>query len=410
MQTIVNVQVRDQALQVNAPKLSSGGVNEIKMVFSFCPLWDGFVKTAVFYRDPETVYHVLITGDNTCIVPHEVTDDAGAFYFGVFGTKDDVVRTTEVLALNLLQGPPLEGTTPEEPTPDIYRQLLTELDNVGEQAQAAEAAANAAKTAAATAQSTANAAVAKSWSLADGKSIAANTDLHTITEIGNYYCYTSSTAATLKNCPINSAFTLKIECSTGVGYNSTNQHQYRRAELRPYGVTSGLVYFASANTSDFGATWTWSDWHKVADAADFLPLTGGTITGHVNITPGTNANLLLEDGSRYTIKTTAAGNFGVYEYGSDSAWVRTIVEVDRNGNVTNGLLASKTAVETAQTTAATAQSTADAAMPKAGGTFTGDAVAYSTNRTNGGLRNIEVRATSATGTLQSTNKIIMVRK
>jgi len=49
-------------------------------------------------------------------------------------------------------------------------------------------------------------------------------------------------------------------------------------------------------------------------------------------------------------------------------------------------------------------------MPKSGGTFTGDAVAYSTNRTTSGLRNIEVRTTSATGTLQSTNKIIMVRK
>lgn len=43
-------------------------------------------------------------------------------------------------------------------------------------------------------------------------------------------------------------------------------------------------------------------------------------------------------------------------------------------------------------------------------TFTGNAVAYSTNRTTSGLRNIEVRTTSATGTLQSTNKIIMVRK
>lgn len=58
----------------------------------------------------------------------------------------------------------------------------------------------------------------------------------------------------------------------------------------------------------------------------------------------------------------------------------------------------------------TAQQTAEAAMPKSGGTFTGDAVAYSTNRTTSSLRNIEVRTSSATGTLQSTDKIIMVRK
>ena len=67
-------------------------------------------------------------------------------------------------------------------------------------------------------------------------------------------------------------------------------------------------------------------------------------------------------------------------------------------------------VNRAQTTADNAQTTANNAMPKSGGTFTGNVVAYSTNRTASGLRNIEVRTTSATGTLQSTNKIIMVRK
>lgn len=49
-------------------------------------------------------------------------------------------------------------------------------------------------------------------------------------------------------------------------------------------------------------------------------------------------------------------------------------------------------------------------MPVSGGTFTGDAAAYSENRSTAGLRNIEVRTESATGTLQSTDKIIAVRK
>ena len=92
--------------------------------------------------------------------------------------------------------------------------------------------------------------------------------------------------------------------------------------------------------------------------------------------------------------------------------------------------AAKTAVETAQETAdnhildtsnphgVTAAQvglgnvTNSKQMPIAGGTFTGNAVAYTSNRkTDGGcLRNIEVRTSSATGTLQSTNKIVMVRK
>lgn len=228
----------------------------------------------------------------------------------------------------------LESPT-EESSATSKGYVDTEIGSVREIAQSSQSTADTALSNAATAatsaknaQNTAEAAAAKSWALADGKSIAENTDLHTITNIGNYYCYMSSTVETLKNCPTNSAFTLKIECSTGVGYNDANEYQYRRAELRPFTVDKGIAYCASANTSDFGKTWTWSDWHKVASQDD--------------------------------------------------------VEA--------------------------AKSTADAAMPKAGGTFTGDAVAYSTNRTNGGLRNIEVRATSATGTLQSTNKIIMVRK
>lgn len=130
---------------------------------------------------------------------------------------------------------------------------------------------------------------------------------------------------------------------------------------------------------------------------------------------------------------------------SEILFPRTKVKAvsDDDGTALNVLLDEmNTATSVAATNAATAQSTADNAvsaanthiantsnphgvtksqvglgnvtndkqMPIAGGTFTGNAVAYSTNRTTSGLRNIEVRTSSATGTLQSTNKIIMVRK
>ena len=105
-------------------------------------------------------------------------------------------------------------------------------------------------------------------------------------------------------------------------------------------------------------------------------------------------------------------------YGADHYAVKTEVET--------AVATVQAAAETAQTTAdnaaaaaATAQTTANgkansshtqAASTITAGTFPGNVVAYSTNRTASGLRNIEVRTTSATGTLQSTNKIIMVRK
>lgn len=57
----------------------------------------------------------------------------------------------------------------------------------------------------------------------------------------------------------------------------------------------------------------------------------------------------------------------------------------------------------AKNTAGEAKNTANAAMPKAGGTFTGDVVAIASNRTSSCLRNIYVNGVS-------TNYILMVRK
>lgn len=71
---------------------------------------------------------------------------------------------------------------------------------------------------------------------------------------------------------------------------------------------------------------------------------------------------------------------------------------------------AKTTADAAATTATSAKTTADNAMPKSGGTFTGNVIAYNSNRNSSCLRNVEVRVTSTTGTAQSTNKIIMVRK
>jgi len=67
-------------------------------------------------------------------------------------------------------------------------------------------------------------------------------------------------------------------------------------------------------------------------------------------------------------------------------------------------------LEVTETAVRKAQQAAENAMPKSGDIFTGDVAAYSINRATGCLRNIEVRTTDANGTVQSTNKIIMVRK
>lgn len=84
---------------------------------------------------------------------------------------------------------------------------------------------------------------------------------------------------------------------------------------------------------------------------------------------------------------------------------------DENGVGLNIILSDMSAdIENVQNVANNAIVTADAAMPKSGGEFTDDVVAYSINRDTACLRNGEVRISSTTGELQFTNKIIYVRK
>jgi hypothetical protein len=124
--TQIRARVIDQTLQLtHTPKLASGGVNAVQIVFDFCSLWNGYGKIAVFYReeDEDQVYHIPVA-DGVATVPHEVLADEGCFFFGVMGTADNT-RTTEVLQVFVTQGAITSATAEhKDPTPDIYQQLL----------------------------------------------------------------------------------------------------------------------------------------------------------------------------------------------------------------------------------------------------------------------------------------------
>lgn len=129
-QTKIMAQVIDQTIQLtNTPKLASGNVDTVQIIFDFCPLWDGMTKTAVFYRTEAQVFHVLLEG-NAATVPPEVMDEAGTFFFGVFGTGNDgQTRPTEALPLSVCQGALTTATAVPDPTPDIYTQIIQMVQN-----------------------------------------------------------------------------------------------------------------------------------------------------------------------------------------------------------------------------------------------------------------------------------------
>ena len=125
MKTTITVSVKGQKLFVtNQPVIAAGGVNETEMRFNFDESWDGNTKTAVFYRNPDEAYHCLLV-DDTCTIPLEVLTTPGDVFFGVFGKKDDITRTSIVIFFPVSNGAFAEGITPSKPTPDIYAQLLS---------------------------------------------------------------------------------------------------------------------------------------------------------------------------------------------------------------------------------------------------------------------------------------------
>lgn len=131
MRTVINVRCKDQILSyIKMPLVTSGNINEDKIKFEFCPMWDGFTKTAVFYRNEADVYHVLLEEDNSCLIPPEVLTTPGTLHFGVFGVLDDRVRTSEVIQYTVKRGAITEATKISDPTPDIYTQILTTIKNM----------------------------------------------------------------------------------------------------------------------------------------------------------------------------------------------------------------------------------------------------------------------------------------
>ena len=126
MKTVIKVACVDQTLQLTAaPAIACGGRTEDRVEFSFCPLWQGHIRIAVFWRPRKEAYYVMLDPADSCIIPAEVLQTEGVLHFGVFGVDPDGVRrTTEVLTYPIGAGPITEDLLPPDPTPELYTQVL----------------------------------------------------------------------------------------------------------------------------------------------------------------------------------------------------------------------------------------------------------------------------------------------
>lgn len=116
----------------NTPVITSGNINYDSIMFEFSSAWDGYTKTAIFYRSEDEVYYQLLDKANTCIIPKEVLTDKGDIYIGVFGVNGNTTLTSQVLKYKITKGAITENTIPADPTPDIYAQIISKYNHYDE--------------------------------------------------------------------------------------------------------------------------------------------------------------------------------------------------------------------------------------------------------------------------------------
>lgn len=110
--------------------------------------------------------------------------------------------------------------------------------------------------------------------------IPTNADLNNYKTVGSYASPSNSMAATVINAPMDTprAFILTVEKTIA---NESTANYFRQI----FHDRTGKIY------TRFIEGDTWSDWIKIANETDldnYLPLTGGTLKGNVNINRGTS--------------------------------------------------------------------------------------------------------------------------
>ena len=117
--------------------LIEDSINPIQCQFEFRTSdWDNTSKTAVFVRGwatPSTpsadMIVVMLDENNECTVPHEVLNKGIAFSVGVFGSSDGYRIVSNWMYYKIKDGCFAEGSSPIDPSPTVYEQILEALKN-----------------------------------------------------------------------------------------------------------------------------------------------------------------------------------------------------------------------------------------------------------------------------------------
>ena len=104
--------------------VTAGSVETATASFSFDAAWDGFARTAIFVAGG-TTKRLVLGDDGVCVVPWEVLAECKPLTVGVVGIDGSRVLPSVPVTVQLTPGIYNAGTAPEDPTPDVYAQLLS---------------------------------------------------------------------------------------------------------------------------------------------------------------------------------------------------------------------------------------------------------------------------------------------
>ena len=124
--------------------VTTGSVGTVTAAFGFDAEWEGFARTAIF-ASGGTVKRVVLDDANACVVPWEVLTNCKQLTIGVVGTSGNRVLPSVPVTIPIIEGVCNGGTPPDDPTPDIYAQLLDLAKETQQIAQSVRDDANAGK-------------------------------------------------------------------------------------------------------------------------------------------------------------------------------------------------------------------------------------------------------------------------
>lgn len=120
---ILKFNIINQNIEFLGKPVVSDSINYLSLEISFSEDWNDTVKTAVFRGPDEKVYNSLIPESGKLIIPFEVIKAPG-FTVSFFGVSGKRRITTDIAKIQVRPSGYETGETPEDPTQDIYSQII----------------------------------------------------------------------------------------------------------------------------------------------------------------------------------------------------------------------------------------------------------------------------------------------